>query len=90
MGHWNSTLNVSSVWKKTEDGTIDTSKPSGFKEFMELLKPLIRTSHQFVSDADFRIIATKVLNSKSVQQFDNRWAELYDYCDYNRIWIKTH
>lgn len=90
MRNWKSTLDVSNVWKKTKDGTIDTSTETGFKQFIDEFKPLIRNSSQYKNDTDFRIVANKVLNSRSLNQFNSKWNELYDYCDFNSIWIKTY
>jgi DeoR/GlpR family transcriptional regulator of sugar metabolism len=88
---WKYTVNLKPVWGKYEDlnhEDFDNDKDlfaTMKKEIVEELKKQIRPT-------DFILIKptiTKMEHAKYLSAFNALFNIVYDFCDYNKIWLKT-
>lgn len=91
MANWNYTIDLKPIWDKYEDLSHQDydEDPDIFSEMKnemvnELKKQLKPADHK-----DATNILTGLRNAKHLSVFNSVWNQLYDFCDYKRIWLKT-
>ncbi len=92
MANWIYTIDIKDVWSKYkkyshEDYDFDIELFNNMKnDFLERIEKQIAVGHK----VEFSEVMKKLRSAKHLSSFNKYWNELYDICDYKRIWLKTN
>ena len=78
-------------WKETIDVEEDFLKydDTNFDEIKDSILNKLRSSNEFKENPEFQDLCIELEVSEDDDEFNLAWSEIYDYCDSNKIWIKT-
>lgn len=91
MANWQYTVNLKPIWEKYEDLSHEDydNDPDIFcemkKEMTAALREQIRPGHF----SEVAPVIKSLESAKHLSSFNKYWAQLYDFCDYKKIWLKT-
>lgn len=90
MANWKIKIDIADIWQKYEDD-------EDFDAFKEELVPILQSYQEEVSDKldedeamDYEDLVSEIANdTEDVEDFDNIWQRMYDWADYNKVWLGT-
>ncbi len=93
MANWKYTINIKEIWDKYTDYShedYDDDKELFNKmkdEIAEAIKRELapKDLHRLIDIGTW----AKLTSAKHLSHFNSAWDALYDYCDHEKIWIKT-
>lgn len=92
MAKWNHTIDVSEQWKRAENDEISLYDFSNY--MCSVLKKFQENNSNITNGLDFQEILDDFetyaeTKDQTSEAFDYYWDNFYNFCDDNRIWIKT-
>lgn len=90
MANWKYRIDVADIWQQYPD-EIDFLD---FKtQLLDILKNAVEDLRDIIDDEDEIMSLEDIVNgleySDDEEEFDQAWQDLYDWADYNKVWIAT-
>ena len=98
MANWRLTINVSNIWKRYEEPFEENPEDEElFEDFKSEMVPHLQS---YISKVQFNVndideagrysdLLMEMEDALDLEEFNEIWNELYNWADYNRIWIQT-
>jgi Zn-dependent M32 family carboxypeptidase len=89
MANWKFKIDVSEIWQKYEDD-------NDFESFISELIPALKAKQDEVTEKvdedeamDYEDMLNDLEGTTDEDEFDFVWQQLYDWADFNKVWIAT-
>lgn len=91
MANWNYTIDLKPIWKQYEDLSHEDfdNDPDIFCKMKEEMVNAVKKQLKPGDHKEAANIITTLRNAKHLSSFNNAWNQLYDFCDYKKIWLST-
>jgi len=96
---WVATIDVKKPWRELSDAIENEVELTQYienliKPFKRLLKLKKTFSEDELYELEDKLTDLEMLDSEAIiediDNFDYTWDSLYDWADYNKVWIKTN
>jgi hypothetical protein len=82
---WKYNLDIADVWPADGSAGADDDRTEFLRVRDEITKRIRQA--RWSSRAGLEDILPGLEQSDDVEEFDGWWAEFYDWCDDNRVWV---
>jgi hypothetical protein len=91
MANWKVRINVADLWRKYEDDEDFDSFKEALLEKLDDEDLYAEITEKIDEEAayQFSVLVDDLKPCSDVEEFDYAWQNLYDWADYNKVWIAT-
>ncbi len=84
---WEHKINLVEIWKKFNTDTIDDNEEE-FVAARDAIVAALKKDKNY-SNLAFKSFVDNLALSEHTDEFNWIWTDIYNYCDFNKIWLGT-